>query len=296
MTIYALMLGCAFDENLPEKDLVGKVILPAAAVTRMTVADPDGDGTLEEPVETEDVRLIGPVWLGAFSAIDTNAFEYPHPAMGPIVDQDTPGYTFPYGGTSVGRFDFGCYESVACRVTTGRFEGYDDVLEYFANFMGRPVVGVEGELITSASAYQQACYDYFEVTSDEEVSFIGVQDFAKNDDGDYEATFAMPHTFYVEGMTIWGWMDAPQISTTNVDINGSFSSCRSDGGREFTEYDENFYEGRPYTNLLGYPSSYIADGDWTTAGAVVGALDEDGNVPSVTVTLDFEVGADVEEE
>ena len=40
-----------------------------------------------------------------------------------------PGNAYPYGGGSVGRYDFACFSSVACKVVTGRFTDYDDILD-----------------------------------------------------------------------------------------------------------------------------------------------------------------------
>jgi hypothetical protein len=295
MLLTLLLSGCLYDEQLPQIDITGKVVIPAAALTRTTVAatttDTDGDGVPDETTLTPgtepvtDVRLIGPVYLGAFSGIDTESFDYPHPTMGPIVTADYPGDTFPYGGTTVGRLDFACYEALSCRVSTGRFKSYDEILSYFKDELGRPVTDSHGVEITDASVFQQKCYEYFYATSDQEMSFLGDADFKVNADGDYEADFVMPHTTWVEGMVIWGWMDAPQIGTDNTDSNGSFSTCEPNGGRRFQEYDQDYYEGRPKYDLLNYPSLSIYQGDWVADGNAVMSSPDD--TPTVNLTVNI---------
>lgn len=279
-TLVALLLlplvACRYEEVIPEKDLVGKVVIPRAAATRSIIRS---DGSVYEPdcVDAPDTcdgvfvdpRFIGPVYLGAFSAVDTEAFPFPHPSMGPVITSDYPGNTFPYGGTTVGRFEYGCYESTACRVTTGRFTGYDDVLDYFKNVLADPVTDRRGEEVDSPSTMQQACFDYHRVTSDAEIAFVGEPDFVENANGDFEASFSMPHTIFVEGMVIWGWMDAPRITPDAGDVDGQFSTCDSATGRQVTEYDQDFFQGRTRYDLLNYPSLYIYEGDYVADGSTV---------------------------
>lgn len=263
------LAGCSFQENLPELDFIGKVIIPQAAATRQPINE---DGTLGEP--EVDVRFLGPVYLGAFSAIDSEAFPYPHPAMGPVVTAGYPGNTFPYGGTTVGRLDFGCVESVACRVTTGRFSDFDDVLDYFGSTLNDPVTDDDGHAIEDANTLRQLCYDRLDITSDAELEFIGGLQFTQNADGDFEASFSLPHTLYVENMVVWGWMDAPRITSTAGDVDGTFSSCDTNTGREWNQYDQQFKQGRAQPDLLNYPSLYLFDDDWVADGqAVVTAPD-----------------------
>jgi len=287
-TLLTLAIGCAYEEELPEKDILGTVIVPAAAATRLL---PSGE-------EVEDPRHIGPIFLGAFAGIDEVSFGYPHPSMGPIIQSDTPGNTFPYGGTTVGRFDFACYEALACKVVTGRFSDYADVLDYFSG-LGNPVTDANGAEVVNGSTFQQACYDYFFATSDEEMSFIGADQFTKNADGDYEASFTMAHTVFVDGMRIWGWMDAPTIDLANTSDNGGFSTCDPTSGRNEVEYDEDFYEGRVYVDVLNTPSQYIYAGDWvasTTDDTLVTLVEDDSGdmVPSSPVVR-LDLGFGVEE-
>ena len=300
-----VLTACSFKEQLPEKDISGKVILPAAALTRDVVSatDPDGDGvfdTLTTQAGVTDTRLIGPIYLGAFAGIDDVSYEYAHPRMGPVIEGE-PGNTFPYGGTTVGRMDFACYESIKCKVTTGRFKDYEDLLDYFENMLGLPVLDRSGAKVEYANTFQQYCYDYFYYTSDAEMSFLGADDFVLNEEtGDYEAPFTMAHTILEEGqeLNLWGWMDAPQLSVENTDINGSFSTCDSSGvGRVHDDYEQSFTEGRVFTDLLNKPSAYITEGDWIADGSTTVRWDPDGEMvtpESPEVRIDFQFTSEEE--
>jgi hypothetical protein len=294
--LFANLAGCAFNEELPEGDVTGKVILPREAATRDTLSleDADGDGFPDTTADNTDVRLIGSVFLGAFSGIDTTSFAYPHPSMGPVIDPHHPGDTFPYGGTSVGRYDYACYEAVACQVVTGRFAGWDKLLSYFNDLLGVEVVDMEGEVVDNPSTYQQRCYHFYKVTSDAELPFISTAedlDFKENADGDFEAEFTMPHTYLVDGMVIWGFMDAPELSVENTSINGQFTSCTTSTDQPQAEYDNTYERGRSEIHLLNLPSEYITPGDWVANGEATVSLDADG-----VAHLDQDVVLDVKYE
>lgn len=290
LLVLALATGC-YVENLPQVDIKGRVVLPAAAATRdVPVFDADGNVVGTESVE--DPRLIGPVFLGAYPGIDTISFPYPHPVMGPIITEATPGDTYPYGGTSVGRFDFACYQALACKVVTGRFNSYDDVLDYFANLMGTPVTDEHGSEVIASDVFQQECYDYYKITSDQELTFLGSDQFVKQDDGTYAADYNMAHTTLVEGMTLWGFMDAPRIfeyvagGSYQASENGSFTTCNEALGNNHVEYDQDFYEGAPQGDILNFPSFYIQKDDWVADGlTVVMAEDE---TPTITLSVKVE--------
>lgn len=290
-TILFLALGCAYEEVLPEKDIFGKVVLPAEALTY----------TLPDGSEVTDTRFIGPVFLGAFAGLDETSFNYPHPEMGPIIEADTPGDTFPYGGATIGRYDFACYEALACKVVTGRFTDYNEILEYFGDMLENPVKDSAGAEVAYSSTFQQECFDYFYATSDQEMAFIGEDDFTENADGDYEASFSMPHTVFHEGMTIWGWMDAPVVDVTSTLNNGSFSTCDTNSGREQDAYDQTFFEGRVYYDALNVPSKYIYGGDWVAEASEesVVTLKDDGTgemIPTEpTVRMSIGIGIEGDE-
>lgn len=286
------LLACSNPEEVVEGQVLGKVVIPKSAATRTVVeaVDEDGDGEYEyvEREET-DVRLLGPVYLGAYSGIDDVSFSYPHPSMGPVVDEGSRGDVFPYGGATVGRLDFACYESVACRVTTGRFSSYDDILDYFRNYLGKPVVDSYGREVMTGETFQQWCYEYFDATSDKEMGFIGEDALSFTEDGDnFVADFALNHTARVEGMVVWGFMDAPELGVSAIDINGAYTTCDDTGGRVVDEYVSEFSEGRSEYFVLNRPSTYIQTGDWVADGQAVVSFDEEG-IQTEDIVVDLSI-------
>lgn len=291
MRIFSLLAlaACTYDEQLPEIDIKGKVVVPKEAVTRTvyeyTGVDSDGDG-MQDLIEREekDPRLMGPVLLGAYSGMDDRTFGYPHPAMGPIITSDFPGDTYPYGGTTIGRLDYACYEVLKCKVSTGRFTDYADVMDYFRNSMGYPVQDSDGNIIDEVSTFQQHCLELFEYTSDAELDFINPNelDFTETDDG-FEAEFLMPHTQFVPGMVIWGWMDAPAVGGESPDYNGTYSTCSPSTGNLWEEYDQGYYWGGFDVLVLNYPSVYIFGGDWLADGQAVINAETDEPVVNLSV-------------
>lgn len=277
MLVAALTLvGCNFDEGILETELKGKVVVPKEAAT---LDYTDADGNLQTLV---DAKNIGPIFLGAFAGIDELSFGYPHPSMGPILS-DEPGDTYPFGGTTVGRADFACYSFTTCKVTTGRFATYQEILDYFADVLGTPIVDSAGVEITSGDAFQQYCYDYWKVTSDAEVTFIGDLDFTETANG-FEAEWSMLHAEFHPGMTIWGFLDSPSY-TTDISGRGDLGTCNSETGRQVQRYGEAaYFEGMTYSDVLNQPSKYIANGDWVSAGTTIAA-----ETDVVTVTLDIPI-------
>lgn len=265
-------IGCAFEENLPEVDIAGKIIVPKEAATR----------TLEiDDVETEltDIRFLGPVWLGAYPSVGETYFPYPHPEMGPVIDDDYPGNTYPYGGGSVGRFDFACFEEVACKVTTGRFESFEKIIEYFS-WSDDPVIDPYGVLVTDPKYYEQYCLDYYYNTELTEFGFLAIEedesgelvsdldfeqitadhelaDYGGEDRvGDFVADFHMNHVVWLEGMTLWGYIDNPSQELT-------FSTCNEDlYGNARNDYNLYFNAGGHHHDIINYPSLYIMEGDY----------------------------------
>jgi hypothetical protein len=284
LIVFSFLAAGCYQEDLPQIDIAGKVVVSRGAATR-TVPTVDADGVLTGVTELTDIRLLGPLYLAAYSGMDNTSFSFPYPAMGPVIGGD-PGNSFPYGATSVGRFDFACYSDIACKVTTGRFKDYNDVLDYFANVLANPITDEHGVRVTSSSAFQQACYDYFYVTSDEELSFIGADQFTENADGDFEADFLMPHTTYVEGMAIWGFVDAPVIDTASPSQNGVLTTCDLNAGRNRIWYDQDFYEGAPHEDITNIPGYYLATGDWVSDGTSVMTSADDQ--PTVYINIPVE--------
>lgn len=278
LLLVSLLGGCKYDEMIAEREIAGQLRIPKAAATRQVKANDDPSDY--STVELTDIRLLGPIYIGAYPGLDTSSRPYPFPKQGPIIASHE-GNSFPYGGTTVGRMDFACYKALACKVTTGRFEDYADVLDYFANVLKHPVVDDRGNALTpeEAEAFQQYCYDYYYATSDDEMEFIGVDNLSFTEDGDdYVADFSLFHTFYKEGMQVWGFMDAPLIKPDALEQAGTFSTCDTGGGNHVYRYDQDFYEGAPYADLLNYPTQYLDVDDWVSSGVEVTSADETVNL------------------
>ena len=273
-----LSSGCIYDESIQQADLKGIVRISVEAIEGMQLIDADGvpiveDGfTLDEegkPVLdiTDQMGLLGPVYLGAFPSVEDGHYDYPHPEMGPVIDETLPGNTYPYGGTTVGRFDYACYEQLRCKVVTGRYKGYGEIIDFFSDVVQEPILDPDGTEVTSAVNYQEHCYESEYVTSNDELSFIDEEGddnvdpyfkpyFQKSMNGRYyEAEVTIPHTLFVEGMELWGWVDMPSARY-------NYASCNQEAGDSYYRYTEQFMKGASYPDLLNFPGIYIDEGDW----------------------------------
>ena len=270
--------GCAYEENLREQDLTGVVRIPIEALESLQLIDPDGtpivDGgfTLDDEGQpvldiTDQMGLLGPLYIGAFPSVETGLYAYPHPEMGPILDSDRPGDTYPYGGTTVGRFDYACYEQLRCKVVTGRYTDYQQIIDFFADVVQEPILAPDGTEVTNGSTYQEHCFTTEYVTSDDELSFIDDEPnenvrpyfkpyFSLNEAGThYVADVTIPHALVVDGMELWGWVDMPSARYNSA-------SCNESEGDMHYRYTEQFYKGSSYPDLLNFPGLYIDEGDW----------------------------------
>ena len=164
-----LLSGCSFDEGLRERDLTGLVRIPVEALTSMELVDTDGTPLMQDgftldadgnPVLdiTEQYGLIGPVYLGGFPSVEDGHYEYPHPEMGPVLDPDRPGNTYPYGGTTLGRFDYACYEQLRCKVVTGRYDSFQSIIDFFSDVVQEPIMAPDGTAVVSGATYQEHCF------------------------------------------------------------------------------------------------------------------------------------------
>jgi hypothetical protein len=204
--------------------------------------------------------------------------------MGPVVDPAYPGNTYPFGGSTIGRFDYACFEATACMITTGRHESFASIIDYFSNYVGTPLVDPYGDEVTSDKYFEQYCFDYYNVTSWQELAFLAVDDdgnteldFTENADGDFVAEFDMPATSYTEGMAIWGWVDSPSDAYT-------FSTCDpSRDGPDSNEYNLSYDAGGGHQQVLNYPSVYIFEGDYVSTEGYIMTSEDDEPV----VTLDY---------
>lgn len=247
-----LASGCAFQEDLPEVDLQGVVRLPAAISQFNYTLDPDLN---EDPDVIDDARGIGPVYLGVFPSVQEGLYDFPHPEIGPVLSSSQEGNTYPYGGTSIGRFDWACYQQLICKVTTGRFTSFDDIIDYFSNTLSDPIEDSLGDEVIGGSDFQERCFEVLYMTGDYELLFVNDEtDFVLNGDF-YEAEVNIPHTIYAEGMSVWGWVDMPSQTY-------EFASCDPTVGQRQQYYDQNIDLGTNFLDLLNYPGNYIDSGDW----------------------------------
>jgi hypothetical protein len=260
----ALLAGCKnTEEGLEHFDLFGKVRIPAeAAEITITVTETDeeaGTATETDVQLGSDVRNLGPVYLGVYPSIDDSLFEFPHPEIGPVLSEGALD-SYPYGGSSVGRPDFACYEMLRCKVTTGRFTSYDDILDYFANELQNPIVNQFNEEVTSDIEFREWCYETMFLTSDSELPFLAMDGADFELKGDYwEADATIYHSYFREGAVVWGWMDSPSRSY-------KFASCDTSlwGWNQFY-YAEQYNTGATEAGLLNSPANYIDRGDWIAA-------------------------------
>ena len=283
--------ACTWNEDFTHFDLVGEVRLPKEAANFHYVDDKGIAHDIADP------RAIGPVYLGAFPSIREGDFAYPHPEMGPIITTDFPGDTYPYGGGSVGRMAWGCYQTTVCRMVSGRFSGFDDVIDFYNNVLGPldgdanrlDITDPEGVVVTSEDVYRERCYDFLDYTSDAEVEFIApnqsesaISDYLDfREEGDfYVAEAELLHVKFVEGMRIWGWVDMPVADF-------QFASCDpQDPGRYVDQYDQYYPMGSAYGYLLNFPSLFIDIGDWVVDDAP--AIDDPEKEFTVTLGYHYE--------
>lgn len=252
--------ACGYDEDaLDYFDIQGEVRIPVeAAQITITVSEVQEDGTVVETDKTldADIRNLGPVYLGVYPSVDYDLFDYPHPEIGPVLSNNAL-QAYPYGGTSVGRPDFACYQALRCKVTTGRFKDYDDILQYFAEELETPIENSFGEEVTSGLEYREWCYETMWLTSDSELPFIAGDDLDFERQGDYfVADATIYHTYFEEGAAVWGWMDAPSRSY-------NFASCDdTTWGWNIFWYDQQYNTGATTAGLLNNPDNHIDLGDW----------------------------------
>ena len=266
LIIAMMATGCAFQEDLPEVDLQGVVKLPAAITQFNYSDDPELD---VEPLAIDDARAIGPVYLGVFPSVQDGLYDFPHPEIGPVLNTSTEGNTYPYGGTSIGRFDWACYQQLVCKVVTGRFQSYDDIIDYFANTLQDPIEDSQGDEVVGGVDFQERCFEVLYMTGDYELLFADTEvDFELNGDV-YEAEVEIPHTVYAEGMAVWGWVDMPSLTY-------EFNTCDPTVGERQNYYNENFDLGTNFIDVLNFPGNYIDSGDWVVEEpAIITNPDED---------------------
>jgi hypothetical protein len=279
--LVATLSGCRYEEGLLIENMRGTVLVPEAAATR-TVVHPNG-----ESETITDVKLIGPVFLGLFPSVEEADViaPYPHPEVGPQFIPGVAGDTYPYGGTTIGDLRFACLEYLTCKVTSGRFDTWNTMIEWFAS-LDQPIRDASGAEVVSGEYLQQLCFDQLNVTSDEEARLTAYED--RNGDGETDAldldfvwdesagAFRGEFTLWQQefywdtreeettgctpgedctGFSLWGWMDSP--STVTYD----YSTCDPSLGFNNEIYNNEFFGGIVFSNVLNFPTTYIDAGD-----------------------------------
>ncbi len=287
LSLLAMTSACRYDEGLIIENLKGTVKIPVAAGTA-TLARADG-----ETVELVDAKLIGPVYLGLYSGVDPANVQqrYPYPKRGPQFEGGQPGDTYPYGGTTVGDFRFPCFETLVCRVVSGRYVDFDDVVDWWNNALGAPITDAAGQVVPSGDYMRQTCYDLLDAATDEEVRLTAADE---NDDGQINAMdldFVLDETgnFFVadfemlqqeffwdqnqencepgtdcRGFSLWGFMDAPSPA------DFTFDTCEISESNSLPvrDYDVEFNSGAANRDVLNQPSDYIIRGDWVASEGI----------------------------
>jgi hypothetical protein len=257
-----ILTGCGFNEGLIINDMEARLVIPREAATRTM---PNGE-------TVTDIRLIGPVYVGFYADVRDDVFGYPHPAIGPVFNNQVGGDAYPYGGTTVGDFRFPCLQFLVCKVVSGRFVDFDSMVEWFGDYMEDPIVDGRDREVTTGEFIRQTCYERLRVTADDEIRLTAYKDrngdgkldeldldFVENADGDFEAEFKIWQQDFFDGFKMWAFMDSPGGAT------GRFNSCNPAEGFFDQEYDNNFRGGRAYRDLLNFPSRYIQSGDWVVS-------------------------------
>jgi len=235
------LTGC-FNEELPEQNLAGQVIVPSSVA--------------------EDSRALGMVYIGIFEAWDPEQLGYSYPATGPRIGDNPLGDAQPYGGTTIGEYVYPCLRAVQCEIITGRYSNLEDVLEI------NPINNEDGSAMNSEQLYDQ-CQWYYGWNSIDEFRFVGADtlDFKQNEDGDWAADFLAWHSQVPAGAILWGFID--NDFTTCSEAQGAINRRRSDDGIFFRE-------GTNFADVLNFPDKYITDGDMVSSAPTVieeGVLD-----------------------
>jgi hypothetical protein len=261
------------------------VHLPGVAGVR-TILDDNGD----EQVLPPDVRALGPVYLGLYASVSPPDVteRYAYPEIGPQFLQGVPGDAYPYGGTTIGDLRFACIQDLACKVVSGRFSDYQELVDWY-DLMNVEMRDNNDDILATGEQLRQTCYDLFSVSTDLEVRILASED--RNDDGQidnkdldfiYDAdadefvgefTIWQQELFYDEndtscvpgetckGMELWGWMDTPSSGSYQ------FKTCDGTLGYSFANYNQtNLIGGRVFPNVLNFPTLYVEPGDYAASG------------------------------
>jgi hypothetical protein len=226
------LVGC-YDEQIPEQDLDGQIVLAGDMI--------------------DDPRDAGLIYLGIYEGYDPEQLGYPYPTTGPRVGDNPIGDALPYGGTTVGAYAYACYRVLRCQVVTGRYDSLEALLET------NPVE--EEEVLANTEDLYDQCSWYYGWNSLREFSFIGTDqmDFVQDSAGDWVADFRAWHTRLPAGAILWAFAD------------NDFTTCSPDQGRinrRRSEDGQYFREGSNFNDILNFPDKYITEGDFLSQDVV----------------------------
>lgn len=288
-SLLLLVLAGCYSEGIQSETLRGTLVVPREAATRtINVLNPDGSSSSETMT---DVGFLGPVYIGLYAAVLENIETYPHPERGPAFSGVSAGKgdTYPYGGTTIGDIRYACYEALQCKLTSGRFETFDDIVAFY-DMVGFPITDAIGNEVVSGEQMRETCFELFEVQSDAEMRLTWIDkdadgepdpDFVENADGDFEASFEMLQQEFYPGMAVWAYLDNP--FATNFELN----TCnKGNGYNEFT-YNRRFQAGLQQADTLNAPHKYITEEDWVTS--MDGMYIWDDPEASASLRVDFSV-------
>ena len=297
--------GC-YSEGLEIYDLTGTVRIPADAATYQftrpvlddagnPVTDDSGNPVTESETRT-DVKLLGPVYIGLYADVRNDIFAYPYPEAGPPVAGANVGDTYPYGGTTMGDYRYACYEFFQCRMVSGRYVDFDEIVSWWKDVVGNPITDRTGAPVLTGAAMEDTCYTLRRFTEPLELGITAAIDrnddglldandldftLVEDPDGDYfEGEFTIPQAEFFPGMKAWAMLERPSAGSFLYD-----DTCNDElGYQEFT-FDQNWRAGASNQDVLNRPAGYLNTGDRV---ASVGFEWNDPWEPA-EIVLDFEV-------
>lgn len=289
--------GC-YSEGIVVRDLIGTVRVPKSIATyevRREVRDGNGEIVIETE-QVVDVRAIGPVYVGLYAGVEDNLEEYPHPERGPSAGGSAGrGVSYPYGGTTVGAFRNACMEFLRCKVVSGRYTSYDDLVDWFTNTVGTPPEDDNGQVVATGEFIRQNCFQLLDFTEDDELRIlppdrdedgsITAADLDFIDDGDsFVADFTLYQQEFFEGMSAWAMLDqADQITFEH-------GTCNAAEGYFENTYNRRYQTGTQEAAVLNTPYVFLGRGDWVSGTSYVWT----DPFAAADLTLDVPVASDGE--
>ncbi len=258
--------ACRYDEGLSIYNLSGTVTIPRAAATRSLIDPATG---VER--EVTDVRLLGPVYIGLYPSLDRTREQFPLP------EEVASGEASPYSGTTIGDIRYGCFEFFRCKMLSGRYLSYDDIIDFYTNVLGTPPKDDFENVIEVGQYIQQTCFDLLEVTSDDEIRVLTTKDrnedgvvdkndldFVEDENGDFVGKFEILQADFHPGMVAWGFLDDAEIFRTTREEDGAivqnmdeFTTCDPTRGYSEGTYQRNYRAGLQATDTLNRPLNYL---------------------------------------